>query len=406
MIDFIEERQLYIGLTPEQLKNLTYTLNTCKKNLKNLCEECTQIIKSFKKSILISVSEFQQYGSSEHVILVCQKFNEIFDDPDTFVSFQDAIDMRNYLMVTIYIVNCIRASNLMHMTIFDFQQAKIDAEIKGAYRFYNHKYKTSLVYGEKVTLVSKSLYDQIKTFITYVRPILTDDKFRNAKLRYIFTSSANDDKSRELMSQMNHSLVSKCLTRSFEKAKVFNKKRYPNVSPSRIRFSVITELIMLGEDTLDNIAHCFAKHSTQTCKKFYVQFFSNREAARLSWKSWQMFKPIAKEEEKAIRMRQSKLSKTSIPTPEKIKSWYEQLRNVLKLSEDLDLDDKGLDVLIAQFSKEMQLNEDLDSNDEEEVQEEEEDVDIDNEEVQVQAEEKDVDDEDEEVRVQAEEKEH
>ena len=206
------------------------------------------------------------------------------------------------------------------------------------------------------------------------------------------------------MSQMNHSLVSKCLTQSFEKAKVFNKKRYPNVSPSRIRFSVITELIMLGEDTLDNIAHCFAKHSAQTCKKFYVQFFSNREAARLSWKSWQIFKPIAKEEEKAIRMRQSKLSKTSIPTPEKIKSWYKQLQNVLKLSEDLDLDDKGLDALIAQFSNEMQLNEDLDSNDEEEVQEEEEDVDIDNEEVQVQAEGKDVDDEDEEVRVQAEEK--
>ena len=40
--------------------------------------------------------------------------------------------------------------------------------------------------GKKLYL----LYDQIKTFITYVRPILTDDKFRNAKLRYIFTSSA------------------------------------------------------------------------------------------------------------------------------------------------------------------------------------------------------------------------
>ena len=177
LIDFIEERQLYIGLMPEQLKNLTYTLNTCKKNLKNLCVERTQTIKSFKKSILISVSEFQQYGSSEQVILVCQKFNEIFDDPETFVSFQDAIDMRNYLIVTICIVNCLRASNLMYMTIFDFQQAKIDAEIKGAYRFYNHKYKVSLVYGGKVILVSESLYDQIKTYITYVRPILTDDKF-------------------------------------------------------------------------------------------------------------------------------------------------------------------------------------------------------------------------------------
>ena len=180
--------------------------------MKKLCEERTQLIKSFKKSVLISVSKFQQYGCSIHVILVCQKFKEIVDDPDTFSTFQDAIDMRNYLMVTICIVNCLRASNLMNMTIYDFQQAKSDAEIKGAYRFYNNKYKTSLVYGEKVILVSESLYDQIKTFITYVRPILTDDKFRSAKLRYIFTSSVNDEKRGELMSQTNHSLVSKCLT--------------------------------------------------------------------------------------------------------------------------------------------------------------------------------------------------
>ena len=223
-IDFIEERLLYIGLTPEQLKNLRFTSDTCKKKLKRLCEECTQIIKSFKKSVLISVSEFQQYGSSKHVILVCQKFKEIVDDPDTFTTFQDAINMRKYLMVTICIVNCLRTSNLMNMTIFDFQQAKSDAEINGAYRFYNNKYKTLFVYGEKVILVSDSLYDQIKTFITYVRPILTDDKFRSSKLRYIFTSSVNDEKSRELMSQMNHSLVSKCLTRPFQKAEVFSKE--------------------------------------------------------------------------------------------------------------------------------------------------------------------------------------
>ena len=119
--------------------------------------------------------------------------------------------------------------------------------------------------------------------------------------------------------------------------------------PSRIRFSVITELIMLGEATLDNIAHCFAKHSTQACKKFYVQFFSNKEAARLSWKSLQMFTNIAKEEKKAIKIRERKLCKTSILSSEKIKSWYKDIRNVLKLSDDLDLTDKALEALINQF---------------------------------------------------------
>lgn len=205
-------------------------------------------------------------------------------------------------------------------------------------------------------------------YITYVRPIITDDKFRSAELRYIFTFSAEDTKSRELMNQMNHSLVTKCLSQSFEKSQVFlEKKRFASVSPSRLRFLVITELIMLGEDTLDNIAHCFAKHSNETWKKCYAQFFSNREAARLSWKYLQIFTPIKEEEKRAIEMRQSKFSQSSIPTAEKVKSWYQEIRNVLKLLKDLDLTDKGLEALIKEFSNELRVtaNDQDISNDEE-----------------------------------------
>lgn len=36
LIDFIEERQLYIGLTPDHLVNLRRTPNSCQKNLKKL----------------------------------------------------------------------------------------------------------------------------------------------------------------------------------------------------------------------------------------------------------------------------------------------------------------------------------------------------------------------------------
>ena len=272
--------------------------------------------------------------------------------------------MRNYLMVNICIVNCLRASNLMNMIVHDFREAKRDNGIQGACRFYNSKYKTSLVYSEKVILVSDSLYDKMKMYITYVRPIITHDKFRSAKLlrsatlRYIFTSSAEDTESKELMNQMNHSLVSKCITQSFEKLWVFLKtKRYANVSPSRIHFLVITELIILGVGTLDNIAHSFAKHSKESCKKFYVKFSSNREAARLSWKSLQIFTLIKEEEKSAIKMHQSKLSKSSIPTAEKIKSWYHDIRNVLKLSKDLDLTDKGLEGLTQEFSNELTVTE-------------------------------------------------
>ena len=94
------------------------------------------------------------------------------------------------------------------------------------YRFYNAKYKTSLTCDEKVIIVSRSLYDHFKAYIAYARLIITDDKFRSNKLRYIFTSSANDDKKKKFFNQMNHSLVSECLTRSFKKAQVFKKNAY------------------------------------------------------------------------------------------------------------------------------------------------------------------------------------
>ena len=69
----------------------------------------------------------------------------------------------------------------------------------------------------------------------------------------------------------------------------------------------------------------------------------------MSWKSLQMFTNIAKEEKKAIKIRERKLCKTSILSSEKIKSWYKDIRNVLKLSDDLDLTDKALEALINQF---------------------------------------------------------
>ena len=104
-----------------------------------------------------------------------------------------------------------------------------------------------------------------------------------------------------------------------------------------------------------------------------------------------MFTNIAKEEGKAIKMRKSKLCKTSIPSSEKIKSWYKDIRNVLKLSDDLDLTDKGLGALINQFKNEMRVDDDLDSNEEkdhddksvaEEVEEEEEEAEEEEEEVE------------------------
>ena len=49
------------------------------------------------------------------------------------------------------------------------------------------------------------------------------------------------------------------------------------------------ELICLGKEDLDSVAHCFGKVSLETCKKFYVQLFSNMEAALQSRKCINLF---------------------------------------------------------------------------------------------------------------------
>ena len=134
------------------------------------------------------------------------------------------------------------------------------------------------------------------TFINFIRLTLSAMKLKKNKLRCLFTSSSKQ----AFLLQMKPSVVTQCLTRTFEKSQVYLgvKNRFKSTSPPRIRFSVITELICLENDSLDSVAHCFAKHGTEVYKKFYVQFFSNRDVARLSWKCMDLFTNIDSDEKR------------------------------------------------------------------------------------------------------------
>ena len=102
----------------------------------------------------------------------------------------------------------------------------------------------------------------------HIRVWLIDDKGEGNKLRTLVTSSAK----KTVSSQMKPSLVSQCLTRPFEKSRVFChvENEYQNIFSWRLRFSIIMELICLGKEDLDSVAHCFGKVSIETCKKLYV----------------------------------------------------------------------------------------------------------------------------------------
>ena len=95
--------------------------------------------------------------------------------------------------------------------------------------------------------------------------------------RYVFVSSRADEKAPSSKpNPINHSMITKCISRSFEKAQVFRgTSAYQRVSCCRIRFSIMTELISLGKGDPENIAYAFAKHDKKTCCRFYVQFWNN-----------------------------------------------------------------------------------------------------------------------------------
>ena len=138
---------------------------------------------------------------------------------------------------------------------------------------------------------------------------------------------------------MSHSLITNRLSKCFGKAGILENKpeAYRRVSCSRMRFSIITELVALREDSLDSIAHCYGKHGIEVRKKHYVQFFSNREAAELSWKSYESCRSLTKDEETLVNKPLELLEKRSLPTAQQIEKWYKELKSFHKVHSNVNV---------------------------------------------------------------------
>ena len=107
---------------------------------------------------------------------------------------------------------------------------------------------------------------------------------------------------------------------------------------------------------LDNTAFCFAKHGKEFCKKFYIQFFSDREAAKLLWKCYTSFTNLIEPEQEAVKLREKLLGKRPISTLRKISKWYNNEMNLIELAKNIDVTDKGLKHRINRVSGERVCN--------------------------------------------------
>ena len=112
-----------------------------------------------------------------------------------------------------------------------------------------------------------------------MHPLLIDDKNQLDRDRKLCVASKTDITSSKAV-QLQHTTLSWCLTKTYKRTGIFEDKEeiYKRMTYSRISFSVVTGLVCLREDSVDNIG-----------------------TSRLNWKCVTMF--TTEKEKKAVERR-------------------------------------------------------------------------------------------------------
>ena len=221
--EFSQGKEHFCRPEPVGNSRLKPIFHGLQKTLKDHISEREQNIKEFKSNILINPSDFQKYGESEFVKNIFDLMNLIDKEgEEAKLNIQDAIDVRDYLTLTMAFINVLKASNLINVSSKEINSVKKHEELTDAYMFKNNKYKTSLIYGTKIVLVDSITYHHILLYIKFLRPLLILDGHRSLKDKYVFIASSKDISKEP--GPMLHSLITTKMSRCFDKAGVFDSK--------------------------------------------------------------------------------------------------------------------------------------------------------------------------------------
>ena len=77
--------------------------------------------------------------------------------------------MRGYFMITLLHFNCLRASNLMNISLETVFEIKKHDETDDVLVPTNPNYKISLIYGPKIIIIDCILSEQYKVFSEFFR---------------------------------------------------------------------------------------------------------------------------------------------------------------------------------------------------------------------------------------------
>lgn len=286
-VKFSEARTVYCGMSLVQMRALERKISELCGSLKNLAKQRERDVSEWKCDNLLSPSDVKMFCQSEFVQTELQYVRSLVKG-SVGADKEHAVAVRNIIMVQVCLMNACRASNLQNITLLDVDDAKEDVDFPGSWNIKSTRYKTSMLYGTKMITLTADLYGLLKYFVSLLRPVLVDDKMLASERRYLFVSS------RPTLTQsgcpMSHSLISNCLSSAFRASGVLDERQLSDrVSPSRIRASVATELAGAQGQCVKDLAEHFMKHNEATCKKYYVQKWSQKKSVAMSVKCHDVF---------------------------------------------------------------------------------------------------------------------
>ena len=183
-------------------------------------------IREKKAENILTPEETINYGKSVHVQQLVRKLKALKSNNKLSISKRMAIDTRDFLMFMISIGNGLRSSNVLNLTIFDFNRAIEDPDFKGAKILQNKIYNTSIFYRTKFIVLEYDLHEMLTIYIVHLRPLLITDEMEDDEKRYLFTSSRSG---RHCM-PMTQSNIAQALSSTFRKAKVVSIERAAMIS--------------------------------------------------------------------------------------------------------------------------------------------------------------------------------
>ena len=244
---FLITRRIFAGMNFTDLEMAKAKIKELLDTLKPYVRQREEDLKIYKKGNVLTPNVILKYFNSKHVADIRSRL--LIDD--YVPSKLEVIDVRDYLMIMICLMNATRASNLINMTVGDVEKAYQDESYPNAFCILSTRYKTSMLYGAKIIVVDQPLKTELEIFIKNYLPVLV--KSRESKEK-----SSNNIFQTNRKSSISHSAISNGMTNSFKKANVFESCKgsmsSSRVCPTRIRMSVATEMCGIGDEKLEEFA--------------------------------------------------------------------------------------------------------------------------------------------------------